>query len=1322
MIIIKVFPNKTKVWEYEKLIGGSGKKGYHDPYYLLKDKNENYFWCGETYQNGWEGGFYLEKISPKGEYLCEYKWEDPNSAADEFVFLAEYDNKIFVTGRENSQKGIIYIFDKNCNLIETLEHDIECGYNEGIFSLIKANETFFIFLQLCYENNRYTVRVYGLIYKTKKYFLVTILKNLTIGGVFGKEYYLLNSSNFFVAGGTHYPSYNISLFGFNQNLSLVYHRVYPFKGTLRHGDLGWRKGTVIYAGDRGFTAYLFNATNGELLAFYNSSLSRKAYALDVKRDFIPGCYVIIGSEQVSGNDWQIRIERICEKNFMKKGNQKPVANFTYKINGLQVTFNSTSFDPDGKISKYFWDFGDGEYSFEENPVHIYKTNGKYRVRLLVEDDNGAKQTITKNIEIRSDIDRIEITDIQPVNSLFRLKINFVKPLNGKIVFINQTFDFKNMKSVEISFSTPSREGFYNLVISVNNTNYTFPVLVLSESKYLAYLKLLTEKYFLERKFFEISQNLSIATISLGKEYLSGYISENLEKLKNLIKINTEQEINKFAEKVAKYSKTLSSEIKEKSPEIAENTVNFVIDKINEYGSEAINYALTQSIYHYLLLPEIEEYQINKTYLIEEEYQNIVSKTEKASKYISELENIPVYNLTLFGINFAPSLNYFLEKFNESIESGPVLAPWEIKEFIEGDTKSLLTIPVILGYFNSTEIEIKLLPVIPVLITAAKLYMEISESVKKISPPLILFGAYTSSYILSNKISPQILKQTGFKKSSLETCNLDIFVNKTAKVNISVNASCNGINNLYFYIALNSSAKIIDLQPVDKHFEKSYSFVPNESGTYLVKACIFSGDENLICRIKSFTINKSTPLAAVVSEVNRVRVINMNNETLLARITCDNRKLEFFMKGNEERYLENCYGNVLVYVNGTLTDGEVVKKGERHKVLCNISKIFLSNGENLTVTCTRKTKIKFISPSGKVFEDISERKIFTPEENGTWEIEIDGKNFFFIVEEMSVLKGRIKNNESIVVENEFGRRIKNVKISCNNIIQFTDENGIARINTSICDNFFISKPFYKEYILKKEKATSIPVEILKCNDTKYKIREINVSALSPKRYVIPIRAYEIISNGFCTIKFYNVSSLWAIDGISWRKIGEKGKDIFTIFGNRTIVFAELPEIFSKLICNGIWFSVKTNFSGNFAVCYGDSCKSSNISDFLLDKENFVIIDAKDDVEEENENDNILSIEKCKKNVNVKIENGRKTVEYVSPFEKEFLVEESNEIHYEKITSAFRIVFNITPFSFEEFFSSPACKFKRKIENSLRESIIGKCNRTLISENEKILRIL
>ena len=71
--------------------------------------------------------------------------------------------------------------------------------------------------------------------------------------------------------------------------------------------------------------------------------------------------------------------------------------FTYEIDGYTVTFTNTS-TVSGEVT-YLWDFGDGETSTEENPVHTYNAKGEYTVTLTVTDEQGGTHPISTKIKV-----------------------------------------------------------------------------------------------------------------------------------------------------------------------------------------------------------------------------------------------------------------------------------------------------------------------------------------------------------------------------------------------------------------------------------------------------------------------------------------------------------------------------------------------------------------------------------------------------------------------------------------------------------------------------------------------------------------------------------------------------------------------------------------------------------------------------------------------------------------------------------------------------------------------------------------------------------
>ncbi|MBA7540586.1 hypothetical protein ES705_32885 [subsurface metagenome] len=83
-------------------------------------------------------------------------------------------------------------------------------------------------------------------------------------------------------------------------------------------------------------------------------------------------------------------------------NQAPIASFTadFRIGvvPLEIYFDaSNSYDPDGNIVSYVWDFKDGNTGSGETLNHTFSSIGSYKVELTVTDDKGATASATRTI-------------------------------------------------------------------------------------------------------------------------------------------------------------------------------------------------------------------------------------------------------------------------------------------------------------------------------------------------------------------------------------------------------------------------------------------------------------------------------------------------------------------------------------------------------------------------------------------------------------------------------------------------------------------------------------------------------------------------------------------------------------------------------------------------------------------------------------------------------------------------------------------------------------------------------------------------------------
>jgi hypothetical protein len=67
--------------------------------------------------------------------------------------------------------------------------------------------------------------------------------------------------------------------------------------------------------------------------------------------------------------------------------------------GAQVLVQSTSFDPDGTIVRYFWSFGNGRTAVTPDANAVYTSPGSYTILHRVTDDDGAMAECSRGIII-----------------------------------------------------------------------------------------------------------------------------------------------------------------------------------------------------------------------------------------------------------------------------------------------------------------------------------------------------------------------------------------------------------------------------------------------------------------------------------------------------------------------------------------------------------------------------------------------------------------------------------------------------------------------------------------------------------------------------------------------------------------------------------------------------------------------------------------------------------------------------------------------------------------------------------------------------------
>jgi hypothetical protein len=148
-------------------------------------------------------------------------------------------------------------------------------------------------------------------------------------------------------------------------------------------------------------------------------------------------------------------------------NQSPIADANAPYSGTAtqaIQFNaSRSFDPDGTITSYAWNFGDGTTGTGVAPAHAYASAGTYTVTLTVTDDKGATNTAATTATITA---QIVSAPSPPTNLSAKVK-------NKGRVSLSWIDTSNNEQRFSIERSTSVAGGFTEIaIVAANVTSYT----------------------------------------------------------------------------------------------------------------------------------------------------------------------------------------------------------------------------------------------------------------------------------------------------------------------------------------------------------------------------------------------------------------------------------------------------------------------------------------------------------------------------------------------------------------------------------------------------------------------------------------------------------------------------------------------------------------------------------------------------------------------------------------------------------------------------------------------------------------------------------
>ncbi len=211
-----------------------------------------------------------------------------------------------------------------------------------------------------YQNSNYSLFVYGNTWKVQSISPVAVTYN-SVWGIAVNSY-----------GSGEYPG-EIEALGISDGINEFF---YTFRGSEFVDSIHWNV-TYHWVGDENTWVFHHLPIGRDwIMAFgYEPNISSLIYVNDE-------------------DDWRsnggIYFDYICDISMDMP--QAPTLTVDYEVvedsinsHGMSIQFTATAVDPDPDTLYFHWDFGDGDESDEQNPIHSYVRPGDYTVQATVHD-------------------------------------------------------------------------------------------------------------------------------------------------------------------------------------------------------------------------------------------------------------------------------------------------------------------------------------------------------------------------------------------------------------------------------------------------------------------------------------------------------------------------------------------------------------------------------------------------------------------------------------------------------------------------------------------------------------------------------------------------------------------------------------------------------------------------------------------------------------------------------------------------------------------------------------------------------------------------
>jgi len=160
---------------------------------------------------------------------------------------------------------------------------------------------------------------------------------------------------------------------------------------------------------------------------------------------------------------------ILDLSFLSKPHAVADADEAVIAENLELQFyGNESWDEDGNIVSYTWDFGDGDFAYIDNPTHVFTQNGTYEVKLTVCDNNDLCDSMILSIFVNKP--PIAIVEISKLSIMLGETITFDASdsydIDGDVEFFYWNFDDGYTSNQALTDHEYKNSGLYNVSLKI----------------------------------------------------------------------------------------------------------------------------------------------------------------------------------------------------------------------------------------------------------------------------------------------------------------------------------------------------------------------------------------------------------------------------------------------------------------------------------------------------------------------------------------------------------------------------------------------------------------------------------------------------------------------------------------------------------------------------------------------------------------------------------------------------------------------------------------------------------------------------------------